>query len=109
MDDEVSLRVNPQLKEDFYKFCKSRGFAIGKAIKLFARQFSKSGKLPFSLSTQRSYSDDNIMRICIRITAEAKQEFSEACEKYGLPMSMIIRGFMDYCVTNDCFPYEGED
>lgn len=108
MTDYFSLRVNPKLKDDFYKYVKSRGFTAGKAIKLFARQFAKNGKIPFSLDSSRSYPDDDLTRVSIHMDAETRQCFSEACEEYGLPMSIIIRGLMDYCVTNNSFPYEME-
>lgn len=106
MTDYFSLRVNSKLKEDFYAYCKSKGFTAGKAIKLLARQFAKSGKIPFSLDRNRNYPDDNLIRISIHMDAETRQHFAAACEEYGLPMSIVVRGFMDYCVTNDCFPYE---
>lgn len=106
MTDYFSLRVNSKLKEDFYAYCKSKGFTAGKAIKLLARQFAKSGKIPFSLDGNRNYPDDNLIRISIHMDAETRQPFAAACEEYGLPMSIVVRGFMDYCVTNDCFPYE---
>lgn len=108
MTDYFSLRVNPELKEDFYKYCKSKGFTAGKAIKLFAKQFSKSGKIPFSLDGNRSYTDDNLIRISIHMDAETRQRFCASCYEYGIPMSIVVRGFMDYCVTNNRFPYGSE-
>lgn len=108
MTDYFSLRVNPKLKEDFYDFCKSKGFTAGKAIKLLARQFAKSGKLPFSLDGNRNYADENLTRVSIHMDAETRQHFAAACDDYGLPMSIVVRGFMDYCVTHDCFPYEAD-
>lgn len=108
MTDYFSLRLNSQLKEDFYKFCKSKGFTAGKAIKLFAKQFSESGKIPFSLDANRSYTDDNLIRISIHMDAETRKRFSTSCDEYDIPMSIIVHGFMDYCVTNNHFPYKSE-
>lgn len=108
MTDYFSLRLNKQLKEDFYKFCKNKGFTAGKAIKLFAIQFSKNGTLPFSLDADRSYTDDNLVRISIHMDANTREHFSTSCDEYGIPMSVIVRGFMDYCITNNCFPYTSE-
>ena len=106
MTDYFSLRINPKLKEDFYKFCKDKGFTAGRAVKLFAKQFVKSGKIPFSLDGNRTYTDNNVARLSIHMDAETRKEFAAACEEYGLPMSIVVRGFMDYCVTNNSFPYE---
>ena len=113
MRDYFSLRVNAQLKEDFYTFCKSKGFTAGKAVKLLAKQFSKRGTLPFSLDSDRAYDEENLLRngtrISIHMDGETRRDFSNACEEYGLPMSIVVRGFMDYCVSNNCFPYDAEE
>jgi len=109
MTDYFSLRVNAKLKEDFYNYCKGKGFTAGKALKLLARQFAKSGKIPFSLETNRNYPDDNFVRASIHMDAETRQHFADACEEYGLPMSIVVRGFMDYCVSHDAFPYVAGD
>ena len=108
MTDYFSLRVNPNLKEDFYGYCKRKGFTAGKAIKLLARQFAKTGKIPFSLDGNRNYPDENLTRVSIHMDAETRKNFAAACEEYGVPMSIVVRGFMDYCVTNDCFPYSDD-
>lgn len=108
MTDYFSLRVNKLLKEDFYKHCKNKGFTAGKAVKLLAKQFSKNGTIPFSLDGNRKYADDDMIRISIHMDSETREHFAAACEEYGLPMSIVVRGFMDYCVSNDCFPYDAE-
>lgn len=105
--DFFSLRVNLQLKEAFYDFCKSKGFTAGKAVKLFARQFAVSGVLPWGLDADRTYPDDNTTRISIHMDAETREMFANACKNYNdIAMSVVVRGFMDYCVTNNRFPYD---
>jgi len=106
MTDYFSLRINPQLKKDFDNYCKSKGFTAGKAIKLLAKQMSKSGIIPFSLDVSRSYPDENLIRTSIRMNAETRQHLATGCEECGVPMSIVIRSFMDYCVTHDYFPYD---
>ena len=105
----LSIRVNKDLKEDFNKFCKKKGFTIAKAIKLMSAQFSKNGILPFSLNDDWVYLDKNEIRVSLLTDEETKKEFLEACRKYGIPMSMIVRGFMEYCVKHNAFPYELEE
>ncbi|BAL01862.1 hypothetical protein OBV_p-00070 (plasmid) [Oscillibacter valericigenes Sjm18-20] len=104
-NDYLSLRVNKELKETFYEFCRLKGFTAGKAMKLFARQFSKDDVIPFPLDVNRTYKDENFVRVSIHMDYDTRMEFFAACDKYGLPMSIIVRGFMDYCVTHDSFPY----
>jgi len=110
MTNMLSLRINKQLKEDFYSFCKRKGFTAGKAVTLLAKQFSKSGEIPFSLDVDgnRRYSDGNFIRVSIFLEAATREQFAAACEEYGLPMSIVVRSYMDYCVTNDSFPYGGD-
>jgi len=106
MSDYFAIRVNQQLKEDFYSCCKRKGFTAGMAVKLFARQFSEKGIIPFSLDANKSYPDDKLTRISIHMDAKTRQNFAAACEEQGLSMSFIVRAYMDYCVTNDCFPLQ---
>lgn len=106
MADYLSLRVNPDLKEDFYKFCRSKGLTAGKVIKFFAKQFTKTGIIPFSLDEDRSYTDEGLVRISIHMDDDTRQGFATACSEYGLPMSVIVRGYMDFCVRNNHFPEE---
>lgn len=103
--DYLSLRVNAQLKDDFYNLCKREGTMAGRVIKLFAKQFSENCNMQFSPTGDRSYSDDDQIRISVFIEAENRQRFSAACEEYGLPMSSIVRSFMDDCVTNNRLPF----
>lgn len=108
-NEYFALRVNPELKEQFYALCKSKGFTAGKAVKLFARQFAQSGRLPFSMDMDRSFPNDNSARVSIHMDEDTRQLFSEACKEYGgLSMSLVMRGFMDFCVTNNCFPYSDD-
>ena len=106
MTDYFGLRINKELKEAFYEVCKSKGLTAGKAVKLFVREFSKSGKIPFSLVGNRTFPDDNLVRISIHMDADTRSAFSVACEEYGLPMSIVVRGFMDYCVQHNSFPFD---
>jgi hypothetical protein len=106
MTDYFGLRINKELKESFYEVCKSKGLTAGKAIKLFAREFSKSEKMPFSLIADRTFTDNNLVRISIHMDALTRQKFSNVCEDYGLPMSVVVRGFMDYCVQKNDLPFD---
>ena len=107
----LSLRVNAELKDEFYSYCKERGFTMGNAIKLFVYQFAKNGELPFSLSRPLSeeFLSENTKRISIYMDGSTKKKFLRSCKKYGVPMSIILRAFMDYCVKNQCFPYDNEN
>lgn len=102
----LSLRLNDKLKEDFYAFCKKKGIPVGTLIKLLAREIIENGKPPFSVMADKNYPDDNLIVISIRMDPQTKENFSAACEKFGLPMSVIIRAFMDYCITNNRIPFE---
>ena len=106
MSEYLSVRLNKGLKKDFYAFCKKKGISVGTVIKLLAKFIVENGKPPFSVMADRSYPDDNTIVIAIRMGAQAKEKFSAACEDFGVPMSIIVRGFMDYCVTNNSIPFD---
>lgn len=100
----LSLRMNKDLKDDFYGFCKSKGFTAGRALKYFSHQFVKAKKLPFSIDEETKYPEDNFVRCTIYLDHATKQAFSDACDEYGLPMSIVVRAYMNYCVVNNAFP-----
>lgn len=102
----LSLRLNDRLKEDFYAFCKKKRIPVGMLIKLLAKEIIEKGEPPFSVMADKNYPDDNLIVISIRIDPQTKENFSAACDKFGLPMSVIIRAFMDYCITNNSIPFE---
>lgn len=104
MTEFLSLRVNPELKGDFYNFCRRKGLTAGKAVNLLARQFARDGELPFPIDADRKYPDENLTPISLRMDGETRQLFAEACERFGLPMSTVVRGFMDFCTTTDRLP-----
>lgn len=106
MTDYLSLRLNKKLKEDFYAFCKKKGIPVGTLIKLLAKEVIQNGKAPFSVMGDRNYPDENLTVISIRMDPQTKENFSAACEEFGLPMSIVIRAFMDYCITNNSIPFE---
>jgi len=103
----LSLRIGSRLKEDFQKFCKSKGLSISKAVKIFAYYCLENGVTPYNIAkTDKSDIDDNLIRISISMDIELRKKFSDACNKYDLPMSVFLRDFMNECVVKNKFPFD---
>ena len=103
----LSLRIGSKLKEDFQKFCKSRGLSISKAIKIFAYYCLENGVTPYNIAKTNNFKeDDNLIRISISMDSELRKKFSDACNKYDLPMSLFLRDFMNECVVKNTFPFD---
>lgn len=101
-----TIRVNGALKAAFSDFCKKKGLSSSFAVKRFVRQFAESGSVPFSLCDMAGDRDGGSVNMKIYMDAETRTVFAEACAAIGetVTMSHVIRGFMDYCVTNNRFP-----
>ena len=103
----ISLRIGSKLKEDFHKFCRGKGLSVSKAIKIFAHYCLENGVTPYNIAETNKYNDDdNLIRISISIDGELRQKFSDACNKYNLPMSVFLRDFMNECVIKNKFPFD---
>lgn len=101
----MNIRVNKDIKLEFIKLCKSKGFSASKVITMFAIDYIKSGYKPFALG-EITNADDNLIGMCISMDDELKQQLSIACDKYdNVNPSIIVRSMMHYCVQNDCLPF----
>ena len=106
------LKISPTQKEKFYNFCSDNGFDVGEVVRAFAAEFvssheKKDNKLPFSIDGNNKYGDEAPLRISICVNSEIKEQFRTICKKnYGLPVSVVLRGFMEYCIVKGKFPYK---
>ena len=103
----LSLRIDSNLKDNFHKFCKSKGLSISKAVKIFAHYCLENGVTPYNISeTDKCNDSGNLIRISISMDGELRKKFSDACNKYNLPMSVFLRDFMNECVIKNKFPFD---
>lgn len=106
MTNYLALRVNIKLKEAFFLFCKKKGLSVSIVITMFVQHFIKNG-LPFSLlelDDNMEFTEGKTTRISLCLDNDIRKDFSAACVVLGIPMSVIIRSFMFYCVSNNAFP-----
>jgi len=97
--DYFQIRINKELKNKFDELCKKKGLTPSMAIRLFAKNFIKSGKLAYDFNSDRNYNDSNDVRVSFRMENSMRELFAESSKKIGLSMSVLIRGYMDACVT----------
>ena len=102
----MNIRINKNLKEEFYQCCKRKGFTASKVVKIFINQYVSTGKIPFELGKNKKHVDENLIRIDIAVDSNLALKFSQACEVYHhVNRSEMIRAFMDYCVASDSLPF----
>jgi addiction module RelB/DinJ family antitoxin len=93
------IRVNEELKNKFDALCKKKGLKTSMAIRIFVKNFIKSGNLAYDFNSDRNFNESNSVRVSFRMESGMRELFAVSSEKIGLPMSVLIRGYMDACVT----------
>ena len=59
----VSVRMDDSLKRDFDKVCKELGLSMTTAITKLAKKMTREKRLPFDVSIDPFYSDENMARL----------------------------------------------
>lgn len=105
--ENLSVRVDKRVKKDFADFCKNHGLRVATAVTMFAKRFMKDEDLLFCLYSKNVYEDDqkNAM-MCIYFDPAVREEFSKFCKEFGISMGDIVRGFMNYCIAEQKFPFD---
>ena len=96
----LHIRVNKELKDSFTAVCKKKGVKSSIVIRLFAKNFNQTGKLNYDFNKDRKFNDLNDVRVSYRMESSMRESLSANSEKMGLTMSVVIRGYMDACVTS---------
>ena len=76
----VCVRMDDSLKRDFDKVCNELGLSMTTAITMLAKKMTREKRLPFEVSVDPFYSDENMARLRKSI---AQMEFTE--ERTSLP------------------------
>ncbi len=59
----ISIRIDSQLKKDFEEFCNNVGMNMTTAISIFAKKVVKEQRIPFEISADPFYSEENMKRL----------------------------------------------
>lgn len=59
----VSVRMDDSLKRDFDKVCNELGLSMTTAITMLAKKMTREKRLPFEVSVDPFYSDENMARL----------------------------------------------
>lgn len=59
----VSIRMDDTLKKDFDRVCNSLGLSMTTAITMLAKKMTREKRLPFEVSIDPFYSDENMARL----------------------------------------------
>ncbi len=59
----VSVRMDNNLKKDFNNVCNDLGLSMTTAITMLAKKMTREKRLPFEVSVEPFYSDENMTRL----------------------------------------------
>ncbi|WP_301860462.1 type II toxin-antitoxin system RelB/DinJ family antitoxin [uncultured Megasphaera sp.] len=59
----ISVRMDPVLKKDFDAVCNELGLSMTTAITMLAKKMSREKRLPFDVSIDPFYSEENTARL----------------------------------------------
>lgn len=59
----VSVRMDNNLKKDFDNICNDLGLSMTTAITMLAKKMTREKRLPFEVSVDPFYSDENLARL----------------------------------------------
>lgn len=59
----VSVRMDDALKRDFDEVCNELGLSMTTAITMLAKKMTREKRLPFEVSVDPFYSDENVARL----------------------------------------------
>ena len=59
----LSVRMDDSLKSDFDKVCNELGLSMTTAITMLAKKMSREKRLPFEVSVDPFYSEENLARL----------------------------------------------
>ena len=63
----VSFRMDEKLKKDMERTCKGMGLTMTSAFTMFATKVTKEQKIPFEITNDPFYSEENIAELKRRI------------------------------------------
>ena len=59
----LSVRMDDSLKSDFDKVCNELGLSMTTAITMLAKKMTREKRLPFEVSVDPCYSEENLARL----------------------------------------------
>lgn len=60
---QVNIRMDDSLKENMEKVCAELGMSMTTAFTVFARKVAREKRIPFDISVDPFYSDENLSRL----------------------------------------------
>ncbi len=63
----INIRIDNELKKQFEAFCSDVGMSMTTAFCIFAKTVVKQQKIPFEISNDPFYSEENIQRLRMSI------------------------------------------
>ena len=79
----INIRMEENLKKEFDKFCSAVGMTMTTAFCIFAKKVVMEQKIPFEISTDPFYNEQNVKRLkkAIKDLDEGKGKIHEIIEE----------------------------
>lgn len=119
-NSKLTIACSAELRQRFNTFCKVRGLSVGQVLSMFAvsignsqyedtiHQFlyedTEQGILESTVVDDGENGKKRVM-ISANLTDEARSALYDVCTELNIPLSILVRKFMLYCVKHNNVPF----
>ena len=111
--NNLSIRINEDVKSNFDLLCKSAGITASAAVNVFILSCTREKKLPAFIGEDiivDSQVDLGIVgsntRMAIRLSNDVKDDFCAICCQIGISMGMVVKMFILKCLATNSLNFQ---
>lgn len=119
-DSKLTVACNAELRQSFKQFCKVRGLSVGHVLSMLASFASKPENAShvhrfIYVESEPAIYESTIIdektntkkrsMMSASLTDTARKALYDVCEEFQIPMSVLVRKFMIYCVQHNDVPF----
>lgn len=112
----LSMRINGELKREFWDFCDNLHTNASALVAMLARKCVREESIPFEVispeidfgmryGTRGKGGGNADERVSFRMDNNLRLRFSAVCEEHYVSMSVVVRAFMVQCIEKGRLPF----
>ena len=105
VEKTIFFRVNKNLKNEFFDFCKRRGISTSCVLRLFVLKFLDGSVKPQISTSNILYTGKNAS-MGFRVSADTYTKYVEKCRKLHVTVAGVFSNFMLNCIEQKQFPFD---